>query len=402
MNWLHRCPDRERYNLLVWILPDPSPYFLLFVALVLTVVTIAIYIVSRAIRKPLRPRLISFEFARSSNTARNILDHWVVQGKLHQARKAILFDFLLLLPSVVALAAYLCFWAAMFVVEATWMARIGVVMAWAALAALLIGWAEGRALWVTIARGGGTKSVFLARLFARLKYAILAFAAAFLLCYIEYFFYENLVHRLAPDPGTFAVVGTFAVLFAVSAYVGSRVLQLAKPLHPSLLMLHLAPSSVKANRVLARWGEKRKIARKANNVDIAFAILYSETLAFLFFQLRPGNWLILKSLPRCACSSKIALGFGNWAWLSSLTWGVGWCMLLAGTFHVAQNVGAWAALLEGGMGWWIRICRSLGALRVLLLFFCGLWGGFLLLLWEAHLLSFVVCTNTIARACRCE
>jgi len=111
-----------------------------------------------------------------------------------------------------------------------------------------------------------------------LKYGILATAAALLLCRLEYLVYQLIEPVVRHHPKSM-----LTALAALSAGFGIWMLQLANPLHPSLLMLHLAPSREAANRVLSRWGAKRqRDALWANRVDIVFAILSMQTLAFFF------------------------------------------------------------------------------------------------------------------------
>jgi hypothetical protein len=364
----------------------------------LLLVTAVIIFVSNAVRDPVRPRLIGFELAPSPGSALHILDKWRAPGKL-RARNAILSDFLVLL-FIAALISYLCFWAAITVskqpvsTKQPWLALIGVLLGWATLVALLCGWAGNVAMLVTIARDQGTTSVFFSRFFASLKYGILAFAVAFLLCRLEYFVYQKLLwvveYEKLQHPVT-AYYATLSVLFVASVLTLLKVRKLANTLHPSLLMLQFAPSRDAANRLLARWSAKRRrAARRANWFDMLFAILYTVTLAFFFFRLKDalGAWPLLS---KSAGFSEIVFKFGTWANPSSLSWCVGWFMLLAGTCQVAQDLGAWAALREGEMGWWIRICRSLGALRFALLFLGCLWVGVLVLLGETHVLMYVLC-----------
>lgn len=371
MSKLHRFFEPSLPDVLDWILAHK-------IAAGLMLVTMAvIFFVWNVVRKQVRPRLIAYELAGSRDSALHILVKWGATGKFW-ARCAILIDFLFL-PALAVPIAYFCFWAAASMrpgVEVEhgravgvmregfpWLAWLGVRLGWATLGALLSGWAENLIMLLTIARGRGTKSVLLTRLFACLKYGILSVAAAVLICRFEYYVYEKLEPLVDTRHGHM-----LAVLAAASALAGMWMLKLATPLHPSLLTLQLAPSSNAANRVLARWGAKRQlIARRANRVDSLFAILYTETLAFLFFG--------------------IAHRLHDWPILTSLTRSVGWYMLLAGTCHLAQNCGVEAALRDHKMGWWIQISRSCGALRFFLLFLGGLWAGFLVLLAEAHLLS---------------
>jgi hypothetical protein len=355
VSWLGRLADPNFLNVLLWIPAHSGPTRFKIVA-GLTLASIATFGVASKVRDRIRPRLIGFELALTVSAALNILDRWDERRK-RLARIAAIIDFFSI-PALTLLIADLCFWAALSVpFEVPWLKGVGVLMGWAALAVLPIGWAEDVAMLRSLSSSPGSKSVYVTRLFASFKYGILAIATAFLLCRFEYFVYQLIEPAVRLYPRS-----TLALLAAVSAGFGLWMLQLAKPLHPSLLMLHLAPSREAANRVLNRWGAKRQMAQRANLVDTVFAILSTVTLAFLFFRLAgpPENAPILASVSQS----------------------VGWFMLLAGTCHVAQNVGAEAALREKKMGWWISICRTCGGLRVSLFFLGGLWGGFLWLRWE--------------------
>lgn len=411
MSWLRSLADLDRLNDLAWALTCAFPHFFPIVAGSLLLLTAAIIFVSNAVRDPVRPRLIGFELAPSPGSALHILDKWRKPGKLRaRALHAIWSDSLVLL-FIAALISYLCFWAAITVSDPSsvpspqpWLALIGVLLGWATLVALLSGWAGNIAMLVTIARDQGTTSVFLSRLFASVKYVILAFAVAFLLCRLEFFVYQRLllvVAAVAAYHATLAVNATLAVLAVASVLTLLKVRRLANTLHPSLLMLQLAPSRDAANRLLARWSAKRRrAARRANRFDMLFAILSTVTLAFFFFRSGPEKWPLMDWLPQSGFFSFV-FSFGKRANPGSLSWCVGWFMLLAGTCQVAQDLGAWAALREGEMGWWIRICRSLGALRFALLFLGCLWVGVLVLLGEAHVLTCVLCkTHIIDGLCR--
>src|SRR5258706_922489 len=63
-----------------------------------------------ALMRMLRPRLITFELARSPVSATSIVRLWGTSGTA-MARRAIVTDFFAL-PTLAAFSAYLCLWAA--------------------------------------------------------------------------------------------------------------------------------------------------------------------------------------------------------------------------------------------------------------------------------------------------
>ena len=327
-------------------------------------------------RRELSSRFASFEFARTHAAATTIFEQWRTGGRFVAAQFSIVLDFFFLL-FFGSLFAYFSFWAAYSIlsgaVQVVWLAAIGVAIGWITLLAMLAGWIENWAMLVTIIALGKQKqtpAAYLTAVLATIKYVGFSVAIAFLLFRFQYFLYDS-YEQLGPYFAmwigvNWIVVNSIGITFLLllTGIAGLRMLRASAPLYPSLMMLHLAPSVSAANAVVARWGSKQKKARAqvANAENALFALLYGETLAIFAFRL--AEWLKPIS-----------------PWWYATGRAVGWFVLLAATCHVIQSCCAEAALRGRRMGWWLDVCKTGGAIRVLLLYVAGAWFG-LLLLWR--------------------
>ena len=311
-----------------------------------------------------RPRLIDFEFSRSPAFATWVLGQWRSVAATGLAKATVIMDTFVVLPTVAAFFAYLCIWAAASMrSDAPWLTALGALAACAPPAALVVGISENTTMMVMIMRGGAKGAAIACRILASAKYALFALSATFLLFRAEYFVYEKLAGQVRNHPVWWLVGLAFAWLCA-----GLLVFRLGAALNPPIGRLQLAPSSAAADRLLQRWGRRRRmIAEQVNAADVLLAVVYSETLAVFSFYLAD---VFLKQ---------------NRAIFAVAARGVGWFMILAGTCHVAQNIGAHAALVVNRMGWWLQVCRACGSIRVGLLFIGGAWFGFLVL-WKESIL----------------
>jgi hypothetical protein len=353
-------------NLLSYILTHVPAYRQWLVVGPLALLSFGIAYIQYFTRRELSRHFASFEFARTRAAAITIFEEWRAGGRF-AAQVSIVLDFFFLLFFGL-LFAYLSFWAANSILsgpaQVVWLAAIGVVVGWITLLAMLAGWIENWAMLVTIIALAKQKkrirTIYFTAVVAMIKYVGFSIAIAFLLFRFQYFIYD----KLGPSFANWIGIPFFLLLTGVA---GMRMLRASAPLHPSLMMLHLAPSIPAANRVLARWGSKqRPIAQVANAENALFALLYGETLAIFAFRLAE----LLKPIS---------------TWWYATGRAVGWFVLLAATCHVIQNCCAEAALIERRMGWWLDVCKAGGAIRVCLLYVAGTWFGLVLVRGELWL-----------------
>ena len=310
--------------------------------------------------KKLKPPLIELTLARTPAVATTILRKWGPNGR-KRANLRVTVDFFFI-PFYTALVLYLCFWAAQSLrTRVPWLAVIGVLFGCAIPLAGVFDVVENFALRRTLRRAEPDAAVAVARISAWSKFGILGAAALFLLFRLQFVVFKFVDAVVQDHPRTTIILLTILTLF-----LGIRFLRIARPLHPPLLTMQLARSRPAANRVLHRWKpDYLHIAWRANFAEMWFAVSYAVTLAIVAFRASPT---IDQNL-----------------FLHIATQAVGWYLLLAGTLHLVQNIGTAFAIRSSRMGWWFRLSRVCGKLRLAFLTIGASWLFIMFLEWEVRI-----------------
>lgn len=307
-------------------------------ALAGVVVTTVIYLGIVLVRRTLDPPFGRLAFASTKSHADRVLAAWKERKTKGRTFLIVAVENLLLIPLYVTTTWMLG--TALDDLSRPVLSKVNTGAMITMVVAALAHFAQNLCILVTLLLQARKLMVFLTSAFGWIKNTSLALSVVYIIFRIELYLSTQLKAQETPYTLASLIVSTLVVALLMAR----RQTALSRA-HPPLLALQLAPSRFAAKDVFERWGEKgRKDAHSALLLQSLFAVLYGLTLA-----------VICDRVDVAQPELQMVRGY------------VGWIMLIAATCHVAQNLGAYAALRLRSMGWWGAPMRRLGWVRIGLL-----------------------------------
>ncbi|HUP61277.1 MAG TPA: hypothetical protein VNA69_12740 [Thermoanaerobaculia bacterium] len=297
----------------------------------------------------LRPRLVAMELASTLRHASNVLLEWQQGRQMGRAIITVALDMIHVVVYAVALVTLLVAIGRPEGIPPAIYATNALVMLGVAFAALA-NWAEDILMLVMLGtRKAYSFAVFWTRFLGWCKYALMALLLVYLIFRGEVYLYEFL--NAVIKRGHWMTIAWLTATMVLLAFLVARRLSMFSQQHAPLLSLQLARDRLTAKTILEQWGRRgRRNAAITLGLQSLFALLYGITLAILCRRIEFQN----ESLQMTA---------GAMAWLA----------IIAASFHVAQNLGAFIAVNRGDMGWWVGVMRRVGRMRIALLGLVGFY-----------------------------